>query len=645
MPEVRPYGAWRSPIGPELLTTGAKRFRLPRLDGDAVLWLETRPAESGRVALLRRVAGGPAEEVAPAGANVRSSVHEYGGGAYLADRGIVVAADFADQRLYRVAPGDAPFALTPPSPTSRSLRYADGRLEPGADRMIWVRERHEGSTVANELVRVGLDGATDPEVVASGHDFYACPRYSPDGSRLAFLAWDQPRMPWDGTELYVAEVRPDGSLGVPDLVAGGPEESVLQPSWSPDGALHFVSDRSGWWNLHRLEGDVARNLCPREEEFGTPAWEFGYATYAFLGDGRIVCRRESRGTTPVGILDPASGELIDLDLPFGFVGPWVDAADATVVLVVGGPRRPGAVVALDLRTADVDVVAEGDPLPIDSAYLSEPEAIEFPTEGGRTAYAFFYPPSNPDFVAPEGELPPLVVLSHGGPTGAADTELDLDRHFLTSRGFAVVDVNYGGSTGFGREYRERLRGRWGIVDVEDCAAAANALVARGLADPDRLCASGGSAGGWTTLCLLVFREEFDAGVSYYGVADLTPFVDDTHKFEARYLDSLVGPWPGERDVYVERSPLSHPERIRKPMLVLQGLDDRIVPPAQSEALVAALDANGVPHAYLAFEGEGHGFRRAETIVRGLEAEISFYAQVLGFPHPDDVPFLPLAHLP
>ena len=645
MPEVRPYGAWRSPIGAELLTRGSRRFSLPSIDGDAVLWLESRPDEAGRVALLRSVRGGRPEEVTPAGANVRSSVHEYGGGAYLAERGVVVAADFADQRLHRHAPGSAPVPLTPTPPTPRSLRYADGRLEPGADRMIWVRERHEGSAVANELVRVALDGSGEPEIVAAGHDFYACPRYSPDGTRLAFLAWDQPRMPWEGTELYVAPVRPDGSLGVPDLVAGGPAESVFQPAWSPDGTLHFVSDRTGWWNLYRLDAAGPRNLCPREEEFGTPGWLFGYSTYAFLGDGRIVCRREADGVTPVGVLDPATGELIDLDLPFGYVGPYVAAADATVVLAVGGPRRPGAVVAVDLRAADVAVLTEADALPVDAAYLSEPEAIEFPSEGGRTAFAFHYPPANPDFVAPQGELPPLVVLSHGGPTGSADLELELDVHFLTSRGFAVVDVNYGGSTGFGRAYRELLHGAWGIVDVEDCAAAANVLVERGLADPDRLCAAGGSAGGWTTLCLLTYRDEFDAGVSYYGVADLVPFVDDTHKFEARYFDSLVGPWPGARDVYVDRSPLSHPDRIRKPMLVLQGLDDRVVPPSQSEALVAALDAKGVPHAYIEFEGEGHGFRKAENIRRGLEAEISFYAQVLGFPHPDDVPRLPLKHLP
>lgn len=590
----------------------------PTIDGDDVWLGESRPAEAGRTVLMLRRADGRLVDAVPEGVNVRTSVHEYGGGAYVARGGVAVYADFADQRLHRVRPGETPVAITPAPPAPRSLRYADGRFRPGTDDMVWVRERHgEDGSVVNELVVIPLDGSRDPEVVASGHDFYANPRFSPDGARLAFLAWDQPRMPWDGTEVYVAEVRPDGSLAGSTAVAGGPEESIFQPEWSPTGVLHFVSDRTGWWNLYAAEPGGIRALAPRAEEFGTPAWVFGYSTYGFLGDGRIVCRRETAGTTPVGILDPATGELLDLDLPFEEVLPVVTVEGTRVVL------------------------GEAEIPPIDLAYLSEPRPIAFPTTDGATAYGYHYPPANPDFVGPAGELPPLLVLSHGGPTAATDTEFNPDIQFFTSRGFAVVDVNYRGSTGYGRDYRRALNGRWGIVDVDDCAAAARYLADEGLVDATRVVASGGSAGGWTTLCLLTFAEGFAAGTSYYGVSDLAGLAEHTHKFEARYLDSIVAPWPSGRAVYDERSPLHHTERLTKPMLVLQGLDDRIVLPAQSEALVAALAAKGIPHAYVAFEGEGHGFRKAENIVRSLESELSFYAQVLGLPHPEGVPVLPL----
>lgn len=590
----------------------------PTIDGDDVWLGESRPAEAGRTVLMLRRADGRLVDAVPEGVNVRTSVHEYGGGAYVARGGVAVYADFADQRLHRVRPGETPVAITPAPPAPRSLRYADGRFRPGTDDMVWVRERHgEDGSVVNELVVIPLDGSRDPEVVASGHDFYANPRFSPDGARLAFLAWDQPRMPWDGTEVYVAEVRPDGSLAGSTAVAGGPEESIFQPEWSPTGVLHFVSDRTGWWNLYAAEPGGIRALAPRAEEFGTPAWVFGYSTYGFLEDGRIVCRRETAGTTPVGILDPATGELLDLDLPFEEVLPVVTVEGTRVVL------------------------GEAEIPPIDLAYLSEPRPIAFPTTDGATAYGYHYPPANPDFVGPAGELPPLLVLSHGGPTAATDTEFNPDIQFFTSRGFAVVDVNYRGSTGYGRDYRRALNGRWGIVDVDDCAAAARYLADEGLVDATRVVASGGSAGGWTTLCLLTFAEGFAAGTSYYGVSDLAGLAEHTHKFEARYLDSIVAPWPSGRAVYDERSPLHHTERLTKPMLVLQGLDDRIVLPAQSEALVAALAAKGIPHAYVAFEGEGHGFRKAENIVRSLESELSFYAQVLGLPHPEGVPVLPL----
>lgn len=658
-PAIVPYGAWASPIGADALTRGDVRFSHTAIDGDHVYWLERRPAESGRTALVRCRPDGDPEDVLPATANVRTMVHEYGGGAYAVAGGALVYSDFSDGRLRRAdvaegPAGDAGVPITPEPETSLGLRYADLAIRPGGAMLACVRERHaahDEHAVINELVVVRMDGSDEPVVVASGRDFYAAPRWSPDGSRLAYLAWDQPRMPWDGTELFVADVDPDGRHSVTRPVAGGPTESVFQPAWGPDGALHFVSDRTGWWNLYRDRGgegggDVgAIALCPRDEEFGVPAWLFGMATYGFLEDGRIACRHESRGEQRVGILDPATGELLDLDLTFSVFEEWISAGGAQVVLVVGGPTRPSAVLSLDLRAADVTVLREADGPGVPTSYLSTPEPIEFPTEGGRTAFAYHYPPTNPDVRAPDGERPPLLVLSHGGPTSATEPRLTLDIQYFTSRGFAVVDVNYGGSTGFGRAYRERLNGAWGIVDVQDCAAAARSLVERGAADGSRLLATGGSAGGWTTLCLLTFRDEFAAGASYYGVADLTPFVEITHKFEARYLDSLVGPWPEARALYDERSPLRHTDLLSKPMLVLQGLDDMVVPPAQSEALVAALASKGIPHAYVAFPGEGHGFRRSENIVRALESELSFYAQVLGFTPAGDIPELEIVGLP
>ncbi|MFQ5700208.1 MAG: S9 family peptidase, partial [Myxococcota bacterium] len=488
-----------------------------------------------------------------------------------------------------------------------------------------------GREARNEIVRLPADGPGPVTVIASGHDFVSYPRLSPDGERLAFTSWEHPRMPWDGTELWVVEEAGEAGIGAPERVAGGPTESIYQPAWSPSGALHFVSDRSGWWNLYRHEssGDVA--LAPACAEFGRPQWTFATTTYAFLADGRIACTWIADGRDHLGVIAPGDGAPREVETPFtSFGGPAPLGSGSRVALVAASAREAAAVVVIDVDTGEVEEVRRSQDRPLERAYVSVPEAIEFPTSGDRSGHALFYAPTHPELEGPPGERPPLLVVSHGGPTGAASSAQNIAIQFWTSRGIAVVDVDYGGSTGHGRAYRERLRDQWGIVDTADCIAAARSLVERGRADGGRLAIRGGSAGGFTTLCALTFHDLFRAGASYYGVADLEALARDTHKFESRYLDSLVGPYPAARERYRERSPIHHAERLSCPLLLLQGDEDAIVPPAQAEVMVAALRKRRLPHAYLLFPGEQHGFRRAETIVRALEAELSFYGQILGF---------------
>ncbi|HSK51117.1 MAG TPA: prolyl oligopeptidase family serine peptidase [Clostridia bacterium] len=631
---IAPYGSWRSPIGIDDIIRSAITLAEPWLDGGDVYWLEGRPTEGGRRVLVRRDASGATADLTPAPANVRTRVHEYGGGSYTVAGGTVVYSEFADGRLYRLDPGASDAVpITPEGP----WRYADLRADPGRRRFIAVREDHgTPDQPRNELVAVDLDGASAPIVLVSGPDFVAAPRVSPAGDRLAWIEWDHPDMPWDATRLRVAAIAPDGSLGIPELVAGGLEESIVQPEWSPGGELHFVSDRTGWWNLYRLaDGPRLDPLAPMEAEFADPSWVFGRSSYAFLADGSIVAAARRSGRDRLFHVRPGNlvGEVESASTEF----EWLFAAAGAVVAVVGAPDRPSAVVRFDPETlAPAEVLRQAAAESPDAAYVSRPESIAFPTSGGRTAYALYYPPLNPDFEGPAGERPPLVVLSHGGPTANASTALDPAKQLLTSRGIAVVDVDYGGSTGYGRAYRRLLDGAWGRVDVEDCAAAALFLAERGDVDRARLAIKGGSAGGFTTLAALAFKDVFSAGISLFGVGDLEALARLTHKFESRYLDRLVGPLPAAQARYRERSPIYAFDRIRCPVLVLQGLDDRVVTPDQAEAIVAALAENGIPYGYIAFEGEGHGFRGAPAMRRSLEAELSFLGQVFGFEPADEL---------
>ena len=650
-PVTARYGAWPSPIGASDVAVAGIRLSGPTTvhtdSGDEVWWAEARPTEGGRTVIVRRDAAGAVSDVLPAGWNTRTRVHEYGGTAWLPlPGGALVFADWSDQRVYRLDPGStAPTPLTPEPAEAAGLRYADPVLAPGGEEIWWVREAHDQGTIRRHIVAVPVSGAAaaDPAAVreiAGGSDFLAFPRPAPDGRRLAWIAWDHPRMPWDGTELRVGELGPDGTVTSVATVLGGPDESVLQPEWADADTLYAVSDRSGWWNLYRLPagGGEPEPLCPRAEEFGHPLWQLGMTTYAVLADGRLVVRHGT-DTLALGVLDPATGELTDLDLPYTLFGS-VDVDGDTVLTTAASPVEPPEVVAIDLPTAAVTVLRRSMAEPPDPAYLPQPRSIVVAGPGERDVHAHVYPPSSPDAVAPDGELPPYVVFVHGGPTSHSPAILDLEKAYFTSRGIGVIDVNYGGSTGYGRAYRERLRREWGIVDVEDCVAAVQALVRDGLADGERLGIRGGSAGGWTTLAALTTTDAFAAGASYYGVAELIAFTADTHDFESRYIDGLVGTLPEDRDVYVERAPLSHVDQLSCPVLLLQGLEDKVVPPSQAELFAAALEKKGIPHAYLPFAGEQHGFRKQETVIAALQAELSFYGQVFGF-DPPGVPTLPL----
>ena len=613
------------------MAAGGLHLGAVQRDGTDIYWLEGRPAEGGRYALMRRGADGVITEVTPPGINVRTRVHEYGGGAYLVRDGIVYCSNFSDQRVYRLTPSQPAEPITP----AGSFLYADFDLDARRNRLICVREDHSGTGEAvNTLVSLSLS-TSDFTLLTSGYDFYSTPRLSPDGSTLAWLSWRHPNMPWDGTELWVAERDADGTLSHQRLVAGGDAESIYQPGWSPDGVLYFVSDRDGWWRLYSdcSPEPVIRN-APADAEFGRPQWVFGTSTWAFAGPSRLVVSYTRLGRWSLGLVDVATGALSPLSKtqpPTLQPHDWLAASDTHVALVAGYDAAPDTLVDIDIASGRIEVIRTASAVAIDPSYVSRAEPIAFATDEGQTAHAFYYPPRNKDVTAPAGGAPPLIAISHGGPTSAAHPTFDLAIQFWTSRGFAVVDVNYGGSTGYGRAYRERLKGRWGIVDVHDVINAARVLSRSGRADEQRLIIRGGSAGGYTTLAALAFHPEvFKAGASYYGISDLEVLEIDTHKFESRYSHSLIGPYPAAKDVYRARSPIHAVERLACPLILLQGLEDKVVPPNQSEMMAEALRAKGLPVAYLAFEGEQHGFRKAATIIRSLEAELYFYGAVFGF---------------
>lgn len=606
---------------------------LTSFDGATLLWTEGRPKEGGRSVIVRRHADGSIADVLPAPFSARTLAHEYGGSCHVEHNDTVYFANFDDQRIYSViAPHLEPVAVTPEPPTPRAWRYADLIASQDGSALIAVRERHEkNGEVINELVLISLIQSLDPIVLAQGHDFFASPTLSPDGRRLSWISWDHPQMPWDGTELHEARLQ-GNHLVDENVICGGVEESVLQPRYLDSNTLLYVSDRSGWWNLYSHQCGTHKPLLRMDAEFAVPMWTFGMSTYQPTPGGSIVVTWSKLGHSHLGVLTPSQeGEwtLREISTPWTYLGALTLIGHNRVATIAGSATAPLTVTIIDLASGASDMVRPSQAMILDQDAIAQPQAIEFPTNDELTAHGFYYPPTNPDFAAPEGTCPPLIVRSHGGPTGQSLAEFDTDLQYWTSRGFAVVSVNYGGSTGYGRQYRERLKGAWGIVDLNDCVNAALYLVSQGLADENSLLIRGGSAGGYTTLCALTFRQTFAAGASYFGVGDLGALARDTHKFESRYLDGLIGPYPQREDLYEERSPILHTDLLRTPMIILQGLEDKVVPPAQAEAMVEALRTNAVPFAYLPFEGEQHGFRKAETIVRCAEAELSFYTQILG----------------
>jgi dipeptidyl aminopeptidase/acylaminoacyl peptidase len=688
MPRIAPYGTWSSPISAASVAEAGLRLGAVQSDRGDVYWLEGRPAEGGRYVLLRWRPDGAIDEVVPREFNVRTRVHEYGGGAYLVRGGTVYCVNFTDQRVYRIGFADsgvranaAPasvFGDPQPLTAEGAWRYADFELDRRRQRLICVREDHteHGREAINTLVSIPIDGAgpakaghderTGPDarrlsagdVIASGYDFYSTPRLSPDGSRLAWLAWRHPAMPWDGTELWIATVDDSGALVNPMRLTGSESESIYQPTWSPGGDLYYASDKTGWWQLYRAtrhgndptrwnvpnDPNVTNDPNVSEAEFGRPQWIFGTSTFTFAPPSRLIVSFARQGRWHLGLVDIDSGTVTGL-APGLQPHEWLASGESHAVLVAGSETSPGALVRIDLGTGETTTLRRASPHAPDVAYVSVPQPIRFPTADGDTAHAFYYAPRNDNFAASADESPPLIVISHGGPTAATDAILNLHIQYWTSRGFALVDVNYRGSSGYGRPYRERLNGHWGTSDVDDVIHAAQYLCVSGRADKERLIIRGGSAGGYTTLAALTFHPGvFKAGASYYGISDLEVLEIDTHKFESRYSHSLIGPYPQAKDVYRARSPIHAIDRLASPLILFQGLEDKIVPPNQSEMMAEAVRAKGLPVAYLAFEGEQHGFRRADTIIRCLEAELFFYGRVFGFTPADRIDPVPIENL-
>lgn len=625
-------GSWHSPVTADIVARQSVRFGEIAVDGNDIYWVESRPAEGGRNVIVRCDSEGKLSDVIKAPHSARSRVHEYGGAAFTVHEGIVFFTNFSDQRVYRQGPDPIPVPLTP----AVDKCYADLSVDKPRGRLVCIQEDHtQDREPINSIVDVDINGSGKLRILVSGNDFYSSPRISPDGSKVAWLTWNHPNMPWDGTVLWVAELDRAGLLSKRRRIAGGFSESIFQPDWSPEGILYFVSDNRGWWNIYRFKEGKVEAVTKMDAEFGMPLWNLGLSTYGFLGDERIACIYNQKGICYLATVDLKSKRLISIKSRFTEV-MHLRTSDDCVVFQGGSPTSALMMVKFSTKTSEETVIKRSEDTPIDPEYISIPESIEFKTTDDLKSYGFYYPPKNKGYDLPQNELPPLIVVTHGGPTSCSYASLDAKVQFWTSRGFAVLDVNYGGSTGFGRPFRERLKGNWGIVDVDDCVNGVRYLVDKGLVDCNRVIIRGGSAGGYTTLCALTFHDFFKAGASYYGIGDLEALAKDTHKFESHYLDTLVGPYPEAREIYRERSPLHHTESLSAPVIFFQGAEDEVVPPDQAEKMVNSLREKGIPVACLIFEGEQHGFRRAENIKRALEAELYFYSRIFGFELSDEI---------
>jgi dipeptidyl aminopeptidase/acylaminoacyl peptidase len=636
--KIAPYGSWQSPVTSDLIVSETVRLSDIVLDGRDIYWVEMRPSEGGRCVIVRCPPDGQPTAITPADFNVRTRVHEYGGRSFAVDNTRVYFSNYSDQHIYCQRPNSDPVSITP----GTGLRFADIIVDRRRHSLICVCEDHSGQQAEpeNKLIRLDLNRAAETgrqsiQVLASGSDFYASPSLSPDGSQLAWLSWNHPNMPWDGTELWVGRLGQDGAFENVEKAAGGTDESIFQPQWSPDGILYFVSDRTGWWNIYRREGNQIQPVLLMEAEFGMPQWLFGMSTYAFDSAQHLICAYTQNGSWQLADINLVTDGFKAIDTPFTDIA-YLCATPGLAVFAGGAADQPTSIVRLNLTTHSLEVLRRASQVDLDAGFISIPQTVEYPTARGQTAHAFFYAPRNKNFRAPAADRAPLIVISHGGPTAAATQSLNLSIQFWTSRGMAVLDVNYGGSTGYGRKYRQRLIGQWGIVDTEDCVNGAKYAIENFGIDQERLIIRGSSAGGYTTLCALVFHDMFQAGASYYGVSDLEALAQETHKFESRYLDKLIGPYPDRKDLYVARSPIHHAARLDCPIIFFQGLEDEVVPPDQAEMMVAILRDKKLPVAYITFEKEQHGFRMAQNIKRALDAELYFYARIFGFQPADEI---------
>ena len=623
---IAPFGSWKSPITTELITAKTIGLSQHCIDKEDIYWNEMRPLEGGRYVVMQRTPDGTVTECTPPEFSVRTKVHEYGGSAFTVYNGKIYFCNFTDQHLYRQSIGNAPELLTP----GDGYRYADLVVDGKRNRIICIREDHtQPGEAVNAIVSIDLKGNDNGAILVEGNNFYSNARLNPAGNKLAWLTWNHPNMPWDGTELWVADVTEAGTLQNPTLVTGSASESIFQPEWSPNGVLHFVAEYTGWWNLYRWQAGKAEALHPMEAEFAFPQWIFGMSTYAFVSANQILCSYTQNGLWFLALLETDTKKFVSIKSEFTDIA-FPCAGDGFGIFFAGSPLQPNTLIRLDVETLKMETIKQAFEVTVDPGYLSQAKPISFPTTNGKSAHAIYYIPQNKDHIGPENELPPLMVISHGGPTAATETTLNYEIQYWTSRGFAVLDVNYGGSTGYGREYRQRLNGNWGIVDVDDCCNGALYLVQEGLADPNRLAIRGGSAGGYTTLACLAFRDVFKAGASHYGISNLEALAKDTHKFESRYLDSMIGPYPERKDLYDQRSPINFVQNIKCPIILFQGDEDEVVPPRQSQLMFEAVRAREIPTAFVLFAGEQHGFRKAESIQRALEGKLYFYSKVFKF---------------
>ena len=637
-----PYGSWPSAISAETLAGSSVRYGHIQVDSDCLYWLQSQPENNGRQTIFCHQPDGTVLDMIPVGYSVRSRLHEYGGGDFVVHNGAIVFANDTDQRLYLIHDQEIK-AITPEPQFKHALRYSDMHFHPSGDWLVAVRESHPENQdpryVMNDLVAIDIQTLSVTELV-SGDDFYAYPRIAHNGQELAWISWNHPDMPWDNTTLYRAEVC---STGVSNIKAymEKDDEAIYQPSWCPDGELHFVSDRSNWWNIYSLRDDILNALTPMVAEFGFPMWQLGVRSYQFLDDERIAAVISHDGYEQLCIVETDSGHISPCQLPFCYFQGGLQLAGDTLYFIAAGDTLSSAVYSYNYKTQSL-LCLSGKATP-DNDAISVAKSMYFPTAGEQKAHAFFYEPVNAEYEAQTDEKPPVIVMIHGGPTGATSAAFQTAIQFWTSRGFAVVDVNHRGSTGFGRAYRNALRYQWGVVDVEDCIAVIDYLTSEQLIDPERVAIRGGSAGGYTVYRTLQSSELFKAGMSRYGVADLIALTKDTHKFELRYLDRLIGDYPEQAEKYDALSPINHTDQFNCPMLLLQGDEDAIVPPSQSIAMAEALDHKQIPHKLVMLEGEQHGFRQKHNVVKALELELNFYRQVFAIQADETLTELVLEH--